>query len=491
MMMTEKKHDTELMNIFFQRILDEIDAGVHVVDGDGKTVIYNRKMAEIEDMKVEEVLDKSLREVFSFEHNEDSRLLEAVQKGIKIENAKQTYYNNQGQEITTINHTIPIVHNRARIGAMEIARDVTRLEKLIRENRHHREDARYTFDSIIGRSRQIADVIEASKRATRTSSSVLIIGDTGTGKELFAQSIHNGSDRAIRPFISQNCAAIPDSLIEGILFGTKKGAFTGAIERPGLFEQAEGGTILLDEINSLDISLQAKLLRVLQEKTVRRVGDTKDQNIDVRIIATINEDPIDAIASGRLRKDLYYRLGVVSLFIPPLRERQSDIPDLIHFFIEKYNDRFGMNVKNVDELVLQKLLQHEWPGNVRELEHIIEGAMNLIEYEDTITFHHLPIHYRHKLHMIENIEGQKKAATEEDSSLNSNLYNGHDVNRTKQDDGPSSALVNKTLNQYLEEAEYNFIKAALTQNQHNITKTALTLGMSRQNLQYRIKKHNL
>src|SRR6185312_2560684 len=148
---------------------------------------------------------------------------------------------------------------------------------------------------IIGSSDQIKNVIEASKRATRTSSSVLIVGDTGTGKELFAQSIHNGSNRSSKPFISQNCAAFPDSLIEGLLFGTKKGAFTGAIERPGLFEQAEGGTLLLDEINSLNPALQAKLLRSIQEKTVRRVGDTKDKKVDVRIIATMNEDPIDAI----------------------------------------------------------------------------------------------------------------------------------------------------------------------------------------------------
>ena len=383
----------QLKNKIFQRILDEIDVGVHVVNEEGRTTFYNKKMAQIEGMDYEDVLDKNLLDVFSFNQDEDSTLLQALKHGSKIKNAKQTYFNNKGQEITTINNTFPIMEDGEQIGAMEIARDVTKLEKLIRENMNKRGDTRYTFDSIIGSSDKIHEVVEASKRATRTSSSVLIIGETGTGKELFAQSIHNGSSRSSKPFISQNCAALPDSLIEGLLFGTKKGAFTGSIERPGLFEQANGGTLLLDEINSLNPALQAKLLRVLQEKTVRRVGDTKDRTVDVRIIATINEDPIDAISEDRLRKDLYYRLSVVSLFIPPLRKRRKDIRDLAQFFIEKYNQLFGMNVAEIDEEVMSKFEQYDWPGNVRELEHIIEGAMNLIDQEEAISYVHLPLEH--------------------------------------------------------------------------------------------------
>lgn len=213
----------QMKSKFFQRILDEIDVGVHVVNEEGRTTFYNKKMAQIEGMDYEDVLDKNLLDVFSFNQDEDSTLLQALKNGSKIKNAKQTYFNNKGQEITTINNTFPIMENDEQIGAMEIARDVTKLEKLIRENMNKRGDTRYTFDSIIGSSSEIHEVIEASKRATRTSSSVLIIGETGTGKELFAQSIHNGSSRSSKPFISQNCAALPDSLIEGLLFGTKKG----------------------------------------------------------------------------------------------------------------------------------------------------------------------------------------------------------------------------------------------------------------------------
>lgn len=350
---------------------------------------------------------------------------------------------------------------------MEIARDVTKLEKLIRENMNKRGDTRYTFDSIIGSSDEIHEVIEASKRATRTSSSVLIIGETGTGKELFAQSIHNGVT-VLRSHSSLKIAQrLPDSLIEGLLFGTKKGAFTGSIERPGLFEQANGGTLLLDEINSLNPSLQAKLLRVLQERTVRRVGDTKDRAVDVRIIATINEDPIDAISEGRMRKDLYYRLSVVSLFIPPLRDRRKDIRDLAQFFIEKYNQLFGMNVAEIEEEVMSKFEQYDWPGNVRELEHIIEGAMNLIDQEEAISYVHLPLHFRNKPQFKDQ---QKDAGPLEDLMIQKN----------KPD---------KTLEQYMQEAEKYYLKKVLKHHGNNITQAAKSLGMSRQNLQYRLRKY--
>ncbi|WP_394580495.1 sigma-54 interaction domain-containing protein [Cytobacillus firmus] len=459
----------QLKNKIFQRILDEIDVGVHVVNEEGRTTFYNKKMAQIEGMDYEDVLDKNLLDVFSFNQDEDSTLLQALKNGSKIKNAKQTYFNNKGQEITTINNTFPIMEDGEQIGAMEIARDVTKLEKLIRENMNKRGDTRYTFDSIIGSSDEINEVIEASKRATRTSSSVLIIGETGTGKELFAQSIHNGSSRSSKPFISQNCAALPDSLIEGLLFGTKKGAFTGSIERPGLFEQANGGTLLLDEINSLNPSLQAKLLRVLQEKAVRRVGDTKDRTVDVRIIATINEDPIDAISEDRLRKDLYYRLSVVSLFIPPLRKRRKDIRDLAQFFIEKYNQLFGMNVAEIDEEVMSKFEQYDWPGNVRELEHIIEGAMNLIDQEETISYVHLPLHFRNK--------PQFKEEPNETGHLEDLLI---------QKNKPI-----KSLEQYIQEAETYYLKKVLKHHGNNITQAAKSLCMSRQNLQYRLRKYGV
>ncbi|QJC98395.1 arginine utilization regulatory protein RocR [Bacillus mojavensis] len=454
--------DSEFLTLVFQSILDEIDVGLHVVDEHGNTIVYNNKMMQIEDMEKQDVLNKNLMDVFMFSKQQDSTLVQALQEGKTINNVKQSYFNNKGQEITTINHTYPIVQDGEIKGAVEIAKDVTKLERLIRENMNKKGNATYTFDSILGTSPAIQDVIENAKRATRTSSSVLLAGETGTGKELFAQSIHNGSDRSSGPFISQNCAALPDSLVESILFGTKKGAFTGAVDQPGLFEQAHGGTLLLDEINSLNLSLQAKLLRALQERKIRRIGSTKDTPIDVRIIATMNEDPIDAIAGERMRKDLYYRLSVVTLIIPPLRERKEDILLLASEFIQKNNHLFQMNVEQISEDVKQFFLSYDWPGNIRELEHMIEGAMNFMTDEQMITANHLPYQYRMKI---------KPADTSEPETV------GHQ---------PTADLKEK-----MESFEKYVIENILRKHGHNISKTAQELGISRQSLQYRLKKFSL
>jgi arginine utilization regulatory protein len=457
------------MNDLYKKLLDEIDVGIHVIDSGGKTIVYNRKMMQIEGMDSEDVLNKNVMDVFVFSENQNSTLLEALKERKITKNVKQTYFNNKGKEITTINDTFPIIEDGSITGAIEIARDVTKLERVIQENILKKDNTKFTFDQIIGESLAIQGVIEEAKRATRTASSVLIVGETGTGKELFAQSIHNGSSRSSASFISQNCAAIPDSLMESLLFGTKKGAFTGATDRPGLFEQADGGTLLLDEINSLDPSLQAKLLRVIQDRTIRRVGDTIDKKVDVRIIATINEDPIDAVSNNRLRKDLYYRLSVVTLFIPPLRERKEDIVPLVNRFIDKYNVLFQMDVKRIDEEVKQLFVRHDWPGNVRELEHTIEGTMNLIVDQDVISNVHLPGRFRKKSLMNEDLPTEPEVA-------NPHLKEGSSF----------STLKNK-----MEQVEKFYIQKILAEKNHNISQTAKVLGVSRQSLQYRLKKFGI
>ncbi|AGN34846.1 Arginine utilization regulatory protein RocR [Bacillus paralicheniformis] len=455
----------DLLKLIFQRIIDEIDIGLHVVDENGTSVVYNKKMSQIEGMDVNDVLGKNVLDVFTFASQYDSTLLQALHHGKTNKNVKQTYFNNKGQEITTVNHTFPIMENGNTKGAVEIAKDVTKLERLIRENMNKTENTKYTFDSLIGVSPAFKEVIEHAKRATRTSSSILIVGDTGTGKELFAQSIHNGSQRSTGPFISQNCAALPESLVEGLLFGTAKGAFTGAVDRPGLFEQADGGTLLLDEINSLDFSLQAKLLRAIQEKTIRRIGASKDTPIDVRIIATMNEDPVDAVSGQRLRKDLYYRLSVVTLFIPPLKDRKEDIMPLTQHFIDKYNALFQMEVKGFEEEVQRFLLSYDWPGNVRELEHLIEGAMNLMSYEDKLELTHLPLQYRTK-------PAAKKQLPQQ----------GYDLF------APLPSVSAAPLKEQIENAEKYYIQKTVKKCNYNVSQAARVLGISRQSLQYRLKK---
>ncbi|MGD6968138.1 sigma-54 interaction domain-containing protein [Rossellomorea vietnamensis] len=453
----------------YEKVLDSIDAGVHVINSEGKTVIYNKKMMNIEGMAVEDVLDKNLLEVFQFHYGEESTLLKVLRTGNPALNVKQTYFNIKGSEITTINNTYPIFNEGALTGAMEIARDVTKLEKLIRENRSKKEDLHYTFDHIIGEDTEFKEVLENSRRASRTSSPVLISGETGTGKELFAQSIHNGSPRAKEPVINQNCSSIPDSVMEELLFGIHKKDSGEDMESAGLFEQAANGTLILDEINTLSLTLQTKLLRALREKKTRRLGSNVDRPLKCRMVCTINEDPIDAISEGRLRKELYYQLSVVSIFIPPLRERMGDLETLIHFFIEKYNGLFGMAIKGLEDSVLDRFKNYDWPGNVRELEHVIEGAFNLLGTEDIIGYNQLPVHFRQRT--------QLSSEKELDTNAEDFLF-----------DGDKEI---KPLEDYMAQAEIYYIQKALLHHDYNITKTAKVLGMSRQNLQYRIKKFDI
>ncbi|HDR7735420.1 TPA: sigma 54-interacting transcriptional regulator [Bacillus thuringiensis] len=452
------------MNMLYETLLNELDIGIHIINEESKTIIYNRKMMEIESMERSDVLYKSPLEIFAFEENKNSTLIEALKLGKTNKNIKQTYFNNKGQEITTINDTFPIIENGKIKGAIEISKEISNLKQTIRMGPSRKQSTKFTFDHIIGDSEAIQSIITEGKRVIRTSSSILLIGETGTGKELFAQSIHNESQRSTKPFISQNCAAIPDTLMESLLFGTNRGAFTGAIDKAGLFEEANGGTLLLDEINSLSPALQAKLLRAIQEKTIRRIGGTHEKEIDVRIIATINEDPFEAIAHNRLREDLYYRLSVVTLCLPPLRERKEDILALVQHFIEKYNTQFGLNVTDVDVNVREFFYAYNWPGNVRELEHIIEGSMNLIEDETIITAFHMPTRFRERIKTEFNMQ---------------HALTNHNT------DAP------KTLKHTIEKMEKNYINQILKENHGNISQAAKFLGLSRQNLQYRIKKLHL
>lgn len=268
----------------------------------------------------------------------------------------------------------------------------------------------------------------------------MIYGETGTGKELLVQSIHNASPRKSEAFIAQNCAAIPSSLLESILFGTAKGSYTGAVDRPGLFELADGGTLFLDEINSMPLDIQAKLLRVLENGVIRRIGGTKEHGVNVRIIAAMNEPADVCLREKTLRSDLYYRLNVINLQIPPLRDRKGDLPLLTDHFIQKYNFLFGKLVTKVDEEVKVRFNQYDWPGNVRELEHAIESAMNIMD-GDSITVEHIPMH----------IAGDTPAPE-----------------RTK----PISL---QPLRQALIDTEENLIRQALAETEGNIQKAAKLL----------------
>jgi len=481
----------------YESVLNQLDEGVHIVDASTITVVYNHKMSEMESMNREDVVGCPLLDVFRFAGDEHSTLIQAIHQGTHTRNRKQTYFNHNGQSITTVNNTVPIIIDSQIVGAVEIARDVTRVERLLQARKQSANGTHYTFDQIVGKSAAMLAVLDNARRAARTNSSVLIVGETGSGKELVAQSIHQESPRSGGPFVSLNCAALPDSLIEGLLFGTVRGAFTGAVDRPGLLEQANGGTLLLDELNALATHLQAKLLRVLQEKSVRRLGATFDSALDVRIIATVNEDPIDAVAGHRLRKDLYYRLSVVSLFLPPLRERTQDIPLLAAVFVRKYNELFQLQVAGLQPQLLQQFLAYAWPGNVRELEHTIEGAMNLVQHETQIGAQLIPLPIRRRMFGAGDTGSQEglEPTQSEGHSIGPDvswtpLGTSQSMNDLSGGATPTPDPVVGGLHHALQQFERAYLASALNQH-HNVSAAARALGISRQSLQYRLKRLHL
>lgn len=252
---------------------------------------------------------------------------------------------------------------------------------------HNELDTEYC---IYGKSKKVQDICKTIKQVAKSDANVLIIGESGTGKELVAKAIHLNSKRANGPFVKINCTALNDNLLESELFGHKKGAFTGAIsDKLGKFEVANNGTIFLDEIGDISQLMQAKLLRVIQEKEIERVGENISRKVDVRIICATNKDLNLMVEHGQFRLDLYYRLNVITIFLPSLRERREDIPYLVQYFIEKYNKKENKHIKGVTNEVMEKLKNHDWPGNVRELEHVIEAAIVMAngEYIENVWLH--------------------------------------------------------------------------------------------------------
>ncbi len=469
----------------WQQIVNSLDEGMHIIDQRGKTILYNRKASKLDGLEPEEVLDKNIFEAFPSLTYESSTLMQTLNNRETYNNEQQTFVNKKGQQITTINKTLPLVLGNGSKAAMEISRDITYLQEMVdnfsdlrnkfykskdkKTNKVKDNNTTYSFKDLIGEKENFKRLIKSGIRAAQNDSSVLIIGETGTGKELFAQGIHNSSPRVDKPFIAQNCAALPRNLLESLLFGTEKGSFTGAHSKPGLFEQAEGGTILLDEINSLDYDLQSKLLRVLQEGKVRRVGGQKEIDVDVRIISTMNQSPDQAFAEGTLRQDLFYRISVVSFELPPLREKKEDIPVLVDYFISKFNQEFEQNLNGISEKLLNKMKSYHWPGNVRELKHMIECGFNLCQESTCINLEILPEYLQDK--------------------LNQDSFSR--INTSKRLEQLPSVKELQSLPEYLEKVEIELIREALKITGNNITKAAEELDLSRQSLQYKLKKYNI
>lgn len=282
----------------------------------------------------------------------------------------------------------PIIHEEIKqvVGNALKQRQLEREYTLLKR----RVDDECDFSSIIGGNGSLADIIAEVRKVADSRSSVLLLGETGTGKELFARVIHNSSSRGSMPFVPINCSAIPDPLLESELFGYVKGAFTGAVSsKAGLLDEADGGTVFLDEIGDMPPALQAKLLRVFEEQEVRPLGTTKSRKIDVRFITATNQDLGEAIAAGRFREDLYYRINIINLKLPPLRERRVDVAPLALHYLEKYAAEYGRPAKEITDEALRILTAYRWPGNIRELQNVLERAV-LIAEEKKINAEHLP-----------------------------------------------------------------------------------------------------
>ncbi|MDQ0285950.1 PAS domain S-box-containing protein [Desulfofundulus luciae] len=459
--LAQELEEIKEINGLLENIFHSTHEGYIAIDNDGRVLMLNEPMAELLGVTIETAVGRHIREVAP-----DRRLFQILWIG-KLQYGEVVRI--RGRE--TVVMRVPLYNRGKMVGTVSkvMFHDVEQLLALAKKistqrrnfsypstTQNDNQTARYTVDNLIGASRDMIRLKETIRRVAQGPSTVLIRGESGTGKELVAHALHTASPRHRGPFIKVNCAAVPENLLESELFGYQEGAFTGARKggQIGKFEQADGGTIFLDEIGDMPLPMQAKILRVLQEKEIERLGDTRTRAVDVRVVAATNRDLEELIRQGHFREDLYYRLNVVSLYIPPLRERLDDLPLLVNHFIKKFNREFGLLVRGVSPEVWEMLCAYDWPGNVRELENVMERAFNLVE-GDTIEVKHMPPYLQ------------------------------------KMSQGKKRNLHNRTLATLLQEVEKEALLEALATAGGNKMQAAKTLGISRAWLYKKMKQYGI
>jgi PAS domain S-box-containing protein len=378
---------TKIIKKYQETILNSINEGVFTVDVNWQITSFNRAAEKITHVQKRDAIGRPCCEVFRASICEnDCALKRTLATGKPTFNITASIVTKSGQQIPIRLSTALLKERDGTIaGGVETFQDLTQIEQLRKEL-----ESRYTFEDIIGRSPVMMNLFQIMPQIAESDSTVLISGASGTGKELFAQAIHNLSYRKNKPFVAVNCAALPDTLLESELFGYKKGAFTGAQkDKPGRFALAQSGTILLDEIGDISSAMQVRLLRVLQEKRIEPLGSVQPIKIDVRVISSTNQDLEDLVREKKFRKDLFYRIQVVQLKLPDLQQRRMDIPILVDHMVAKFKKLKDKDIAGVSEAVMQCLMAHDFPGNVRELENIIEHAFVLCQ-SGLIEIHHLP-----------------------------------------------------------------------------------------------------
>jgi len=473
----------DITSIDFISVMDYLDEGVIITDHRGVIHYYNETQAQIDDLDRSFVIGKKVTDIYEL-CGDTSLIMMCIRLGRPIRNRTFFYKTKSGKVANTIHSIFPIHRNSRIWGAICFVKDYQILRNTtpvvsIPDIRPVKENGtRYTFADIIGHNRGLLRSVNTSRTAANSLSPIMLIGETGTGKELFAQSIHNQSSRSEKPYIAVNCAAIPETLLEGLLFGTAKGAFTGAMDKPGLLEQANGSTLFLDELLSMPLPLQAKLLRVLQEKKVRRIGSMHETDLNIKIISSVNKPPRDAIRDNELRIDLFYRVGVVMVKIPPLRERLDDLAELLEHFLLKLNTNLGTNVHAVSEEVMDLFKSYSWPGNIRELEHLLEGALNIVGFDEELSLKYFSA-------AIETMGSDlpEPPMADPQPNVSSPAYGEKQL-----ESEPANSAV---LPESQSRLERQTLHAALAATGGNISQASMRLGISRQLLHYKMKKHGL
>lgn len=446
-----------------EKIFDPITVPIILIDKDTRIRMINKVFSNYLGFSKEEIIGKKVKEV------DRHTRFPYVFKTKKAEIAWKHRFENGH---TAIVHRIPVLDNDENVKYgfgmvlfedMEEFKDIIEKNKLLETEVNHYKKrlkelsgAKYSWKNIIGNNGKMSEIKKIGQKVAMTNSNVLILGESGTGKELYAHSIHNASPRHLAPFVKVNCAAIPSDLLESELFGYEDGAFTGAKKggKIGKFELANGGSIFLDEIGDMPLNMQSKLLRVLQEREFDKIGSNKTKTIDIRVIAATNHDLSQLVKEGKFREDLYYRLNVMTIEIPPLRERFDDIEDLSNLILKKISNQLGKFVTKISPKTMEYLKMHSWPGNVRELENVLERAINLTDNNIILPIH-LP-NYLTKNNSREIIKGPIKP-----------------------------------IKDIIEEAERDAITSALEYTNGNKLRTAKLLKISRSSLYDKIERYNI
>ena len=459
----------------FARALDQVAEGVQIYDKNACAVYFNKVSRKIS--HIPSGVDPQGRHLLDLYNLDEgiSTTMTALRTQSPVINRVDHFKASDDTSIATANTSYPILREGELLGAVVfeqteeiVQRNIKRMEETQRALKSFASRGSqitfsgYTFENVIGHSQRLRDAVAIAQKVAPQNSSVLLVGETGTGKEIFAQSIHQASPRRGKKFLAINCAAIPETLIESLLFGTQKGSFTGSEDKAGYFEEASGGTLFLDELNSMSLAMQSKILRVIQENTFRRVGGNKELKLDVRIISSCNEDPFRAIADNQFRRDLFYRLSTVMLELPPLREHLEDLEELVRYHLNATSYQYVHGITEVDPQVYAILRSYHWPGNVRELFHVLDYAQNVAD-SSTMRPEHLP----------------------------SYLLKSRTAPAASADTAPAIDFSSATLQSLLDDYEHQIIVQALDHCGGNISRTAQTLGILRQSLQYRIRKYGI